>query len=394
MTKHVAETLAAIPGLVPGADGVTLAEHVRAWTSSNADAAEPLLKLGGKWHSDKEKAQRVKVRACILTALAFGQKNARNAEAYAEELKEKTDVQLIGELRTYLSSCAQREGTQLFFGPSFKNSPATAPIKDKCQAAYGLAKAYVADAIRDLTKVRSADGASYARFRAYFGDYSTNTVATVLANLNLINTNLANMPLWLYYRGQTVATFSQANDWPFLIGDLGVGSKISVGHHYGATLRPQQRQNHWRPANPLQQRDDLHVMVGTLSEPAESKVVAGMLIHELSHYLCDTRDVKIPLVAHPFVNTPHVQTNLGLMSKILGNQDGYFLKKDDGTRQLITRAEWVADKQKLLPQRQFARRKIDDAYGQETCTALAQMLPEKALANADNYSLYCLQFAA
>lgn len=394
MTKHVAETLDALPGILTDGEGANLADHLRAWTATQGDKAETALKLGGKFHSDKEKARRVKLRACILCALAFRKRTYATVDVYATGLENQTDTQLIGELRDYLKCCAQREGARLVFGSSFRNSPATGALREQCRSGYELSFTYLEAALKDLMTVTAAKGEPYERFKSFFGDFKQETVDAVVRNLTTILIALRTRTLWLYFRGKAVGTFTQDNDWPFLLGDFQVGTKLAIGHHFGATLRPSQQGHGWNGPNPLQSKNDLHVMVGTLSEGAESKVVGGMLIHELSHYLCDTRDVKIPLIAHPFVNTPHVENNLDLALKVLNNQDGYFLKKPDGSRQLVTRQEWVADKRKDLPQRQFGRRQIDDAYGADTCKALAATRPEKALVNADNYALYCLQFAA
>jgi hypothetical protein len=388
MSDKVDNTLKAIQKLIPGDDGRILHDECEAYVKTARDQVKPLLELGGKMHGDAEKKKRQLVRTCILASLTFNKKLTANIPQYKTELLNKQANELLGELRTFVLLCPIQEG-KLWFGSSFR-SPGTAPLRDVCKQGYALALDALDKALKDLPGAKNP-GKSREKFVKYFGNYNDSRHQTVLGNVGKIYHGLLAKTLWLYYRGKTVNALKQANDWPYIsTDDFATGGKLPVANNGGSTLRPGEQKQYWAQRDRLQKADDLHVKVGSQSEGQSKETLGcGIIIHELSHYLCDTRDVKVPLMASPMLDSPDVQNNIALAASIL-NTDYYVYNSATG-KQIVSKAQVKADKTSGQP-RQYERTSFDLIYGADLCAKLADYKPDKAVVNADNYAFFCRQY--
>ncbi len=116
--------------------------------------------------------------------------------------------------------------------------------------------------------------------------------------------------------------------------------------------------------------DDMHIKLGNGAvlrgtiQPAEGRnTYAGIIVHEMTHIVCETRDVKA---------------------------------KQAGTGRLITSKGQVSEFSSGKAAKNVPRQDNDGeftlTYGPELCLAMARNWPDKAIMNADNYCYFCEDF--
>ena len=148
--------------------------------------------------------------------------------------------------------------------------------------------------------------------------------------------------------------------------------------------------------NAQQTDNGIHIKLGKQVEGKSDSEMQHTIIHEMSHFICGTRDVKMPaltmlkLLGGEFT----ISQQMALMDK--------FVVKGDGPNKFISKDEFHerTGKQHKLPTgykptggAKLGRRAVHDSYGREACMTLAEAYPDKAVQNADSYAYYCMQFA-
>lgn len=220
------------------------------------------------------------------------------------------------------------------------------------------------------TMAAASDAAAARLYAEYFGDPGGQR-DKVLANLTTMLTAITAHKLYLYYRGKHVQRKGKETDYPFPDTAMDFGG-MTQGDYYGAATRKKQR--HY-------QSDDIHIRLGVLleAEPPTGRVAlaAGTIIHEMSHWLCDTRDVK-------YVTEGGKYESSGM---VLDKSVVEHWKRRDKVQPPTGMSQDKWDEYRSL----LAKIEVRRTYGEDACREMASRRPEKAVENADNYCYYCLR---
>jgi len=296
-----------------------------------------------------------KINAVLLGYLAWGRRTVSNTlVTYANLIKIWSDIELANELKAYAAlSPMPKSGVILM--PSFRyaNQLEVTNAKSTLESAKQvMMKAY-------LTATSGARNAGSERtlLENWFGAYDKTRYETVLANLKTLNDVLGASPICVYYRGSRV-TGKQPSDKP------NENDKMNKSTAFASAFRRTDLPGVYDRAyahvtlaekffNYNTQKDGVSsqlqarvAMFGgakaNLSRPGKTYAstsgkdsIAGALVHELSHNLCNTDDITLP------VGSP-----------------------DPG----------------------------EDCYGHDNCIWLKNNRPADAIKNADNYEYYFEQF--
>ncbi|MDE1947290.1 MAG: hypothetical protein KGL43_17490 [Burkholderiales bacterium] len=395
MSDKIDDTLEAYQALLPLV-GAQLREQVRTWTSTNLEVAKKSIELGGSNHDAAEKARRRAVRAYLLAHQALGlAQPGKTVDALRKELaalpKATLDSRLASDIAPYVMDT--RPGESLNFGWSFRTK-GTGPLRARC----GYARRSIPDTLKaalgDVMAVGQARKATpeYAKF---FGEYHREQTKRVNDNIQDMLFGVMSRTLWLYYRGQSLAPSDTLTDWPYNYGELG---GLRAEDNGGATLTPAQRKaGGLRVHRNAEQSDEgIHIKLGKQVETKSDAEVHHTLVHELSHFICGTRDVKMPALAMESLLGVKlsIPQQMRLMDKFVLKAGGAqkFISKDE-FHERTGKAGKLPGDYKPTGGPRLDRRDVHDSYGVEACAALAQAYPDKAVHNADSYAHYCMQFA-
>jgi hypothetical protein len=188
-----------------------------------------------------------------------------------------------------------------------------------------------------------------AGFVRFFGPFDQTRYNRVKQVLKTIHDALVGTDIQLYYRGSKVN--GRAEDRPNAVP----GATAGVSNAYAYVLVPSPGPG-------------THVFLGNAffdgtKIDGGNDSVGGVVIHELTHALCGTRDKKVP---DTFVQDP------------TSGKRNY--KYDPVTNTLVKVAPGTGDYSKVV------------AYGITQAMHLAANYSAKAVENADNYEYYCEQF--
>ena len=396
MSDKIDDTLDAFESLLPNV-GKELRHQVKIWVDANLTQAKDSIELGGRLHSDSEKARRRAVRAHVLATQGLGLKvPGKSIPTLRDELV-KLDLdalkrRLQDDIEPYVMD--PRTAQRMVFGWSFR-SPGTATLRDKLRYSWGRLGEVMKKAVSDVASVTSPKKVT-AQYTAYFGMYSADRAKQALDTLSQILVQSQTQPLWLYYRGQSLKPHSVYSDWPFQAGEIGgLCSEDCVG----ASIKPEQKKLGLRPyLNPLQKGDEgLHVKIGKGSEGKSDSEILHTLIHELSHFTAGTRDVKAPGIVLEALSGAKLtipQQMVAMNSYITKNSgDGYALIQREEFLERTGKTDKLPASHVPTTKPKMNRRDVVDSYGADVCKALAENFPDKAVCNADSVAYYCMQFA-
>jgi hypothetical protein len=322
---------------------------LRAWATAN------LAKLATFPTKAATGPKANKVNAVLLGYVAWGRRTVSNTlVTFTNLIKSWSDIELAKELKAYAAlSPMPKSGVILM--PSFRYANQLEVTNAKSTLA--SAKQVMMKAYLTATSGARNAGSERTLLENWFGAYDSNRYATVLANLKTLNDVLGARPICVYYRGSRV-TGKQPSDKPndngsmnkstafasaFKRTDLPAVYDSTYAHVTLAEKFFNYKTKNAGVSGKLQARV---AMFGgakaNLSRPGKTYAstsgkdsIAGALVHELSHNLCDTDDITLP------VGSPSP-----------GN----------------------------------------DCYGHTNCTWLKNNRPADAINNADNYEYYFEQF--
>jgi len=356
--------LAEVTNLVPGAKGLTIQKLLTDWAQGKGKSTTgKSIKLGGAFRSKEQKESRTQVRAVLLAAQAFGNLDPGSAgfKNYAQTISKESATALAKRLTDYYDSYRRFEILTasphgIGYGPSFNHAPDQ--VRNNCETAYDQVLKIVRAGYQDVGSAIGGIAKSVERYESWFGAMTDGRPEKVKSNFFTMLEALKTQKLVLYYRG------------PFPSGAMAVMDDYSTfgpalspnGEEYCGMATRRSKRNLSCPAG-----DDLHIKLGNgvvqrgCISPAPGKnTYAGTIVHELSHIVCETRDVKL---------------------------------KQAGTGRLITKSGQPTSftSSKNVPIRdndgQFTQ-----SYGDKFCQYMAQHWPDKAIMNADNYCFFSEQF--
>ncbi len=164
---------------------------------------------------------------------------------------------------------------EIRFAPSFRN--ANMLEKTDCKRAF-------TDAIELLEKAWPSiaiapKGAALTTYQTWFGTYTPQRHATVRRNLDKIHTALTKRPIMLYYRGEGLPA-NAPNDEAGRIAPIGPANFFGAAY----TVQPVALDSRYT-----------HIFVGKAFFKSatlfQNDSMGGVMIHELSHAICQTADV-------------------------------------------------------------------------------------------------------
>jgi hypothetical protein len=234
-----------------------------------------------------------------------------------------------------------RSGENLNYGWSFRTQ-GTGPMRASC----GYARRSIPNTLKAVTDVMIVQQKRKAspQYAEFFGAYKTEQTSVVNHNIQSMLFGIMSSTMWLYYRGRSLAPSKTHTDWPYLFGEL---SGLQAEDNGGATITPKQRKaGGMRPHRNAQQTDNgIHIKLGKQVEGKSDSEMHHTIIHEMSHFICGTRDVKMPaltmlkLLGGKFT----ISQQMALMDK--------FVLKGDGANRFISKDEFHerTGKQHKLP---------------------------------------------
>jgi hypothetical protein len=360
---RVDSALAEVTKLVPGGNGDKIKQVLSDWVDGKGKGKTgKTIKLGGVFHSKDEKESRAQVRAVLLAAQCCANldPDGQGYKSLAKVLGNENSSALAKRLTDYYAAyrrfevmLASPHGIE--YGKSFQY--ADPQVVKNCETAYGQVLEIVAKAYQDVGSAIGGIKNSVARYETWFGPMSDGRPEQVKSNLFAIFEALKTQKLVLYYRG------------PLPTGTQGVRDDYSPfgpmlpagGENYCGMATRRSKQNLSCPSGM-----DLHIKLGNAIVlrgcviPTQGKnTYAGTIVHEISHIVCETRDVKLK------------QAGTGLLMKS-GGLTNFTSKKNvpmldnDGT--------------------------FIQTYGPDFCKYMAKSWPDKAVMNADNYCYFTEAF--
>jgi hypothetical protein len=357
--------LAEIPNFVAGAKGVAIQRLLTAWVNGKGKGgAGKSIKLGGRLHSKQEKETRTQVRAVLLAAQCFGNLDAGGSgyKQFAQSIARETSTALAKRLVDYYDAHRRFEVLTLSphgieYAPSFMQAPDQ--VHRNCESAYPQVLAIVHAGYADVGKALGGIADSVQRYETWFGAMKDGRPEKVKGHFFALLEALKTQKLVLYYRGPL------PSDAPGIRDDYnGVNFRrlSPAGEEYcGMATRRSQRNLSCPDGDDLQIKLGNGVVLRGCTEPTSGKnTYAGTIVHELSHIVCETRDVKL---------------------------------KQGGTGQLITKDGKVTSytSGKNVPIKSNDGLFIQ-TYGDQFCQYTAQHWPDKTIMNADNYCYFAEQF--
>jgi hypothetical protein len=352
--------------LVPGPKGERIQRLLTEWVNGKGRAAAGRsIKLGGYLHSKEEKETRAQVRAVLLAAQCFGSldANGQGYKAYAKQIAGDSTAALAKRLTDYYDAHRRFEVINaspngIGYGPSFNF--ADAQVRRNCEQAYQQVTKILHAAYQDVGSALNGVTASEKRFTAWFGPAESGRVNLVRNNFFAMLEAIKVHKLYLYYRGPLPADAVGVRDD---YSDFGPPLPRTGEDYCGMATRRSKR-NLSNPAG-----DDLHIKLGngvvlrgSLQPEDGRNTYAGTIVHEISHIVCETRDVKLKQAASGalFSNTKGLTSYTSIKQVPRVDNDGSFVQ----------------------------------TYGTKFCQYMAINWPDKAVMNADNYCFFVEQFLA
>ena len=136
--------------------------------------------------------------------------------------------------------------------------------------------------------------AAQKRYERFFGSRNANSgncYEFVKKNITAMTMRILHSPLYLYNRTKTAAPSASGSktDWPF----MALPSPAVKMEIFGATIR--QKDRTLALTDPGTDTDAVHIILGANVDDVQNRVqaITETIIHEMSHYVCDARDVKL-----------------------------------------------------------------------------------------------------
>jgi len=286
--SRISECLETLDQLCPEAQKTAIIAEIKRWTDQNTQAAEKFLSLGNTGPTGE--IIRKYFRACVLAAVAL--KNAdpdltksglmREEAQFSEEFFAR---RILSYWNTDPHTPGVRFATSFAYGDRQK--------MQSCRQAHSIAKQAIEHACKDLGDVRHILAAQ-SRYEYWFGKIDAYCPKAgcpcyelVRRNITKLRDEISRVPIYLYNRTKSTRGVC---DWPFL-QPMDLGVEMS---ELGATAVPSQRAKLAKGS----ERTDVHavhIMLGAGVEAAKNptEAIAETIVHEMSHYVCNTKDVKL-----------------------------------------------------------------------------------------------------
>jgi hypothetical protein len=358
--------LAEVTNLVAGPKGVKIQQLLTDWaTGKGKGKTGKSIKLGGKLHSKAEKESRAQVRAVLLAAQCFNNLDPESPgyKQYAQTLAKESSAALAKQLTDYYE--AHRRFAVLTSSPhgivyaaSFNQAPDQ--IRWNCEKAYEQVAKIVHASYQDIGMAINGAAKSVQRYETWFGPMADGRPEKVKQNFFLILEALKTQKLVVYYRGPLPTGAMSMKDDYNLVNFFPLKQG---GEEYCGMATRRSKRNLSCPDG-----EDLHVKLGNgvvlrgCITPTQGKnTYAGTIVHEISHIVCETRDVKlkVPDTGQLFeAKTGKVLAFTTGKALPMQDNDGYYTQ----------------------------------TYGPVYCMSMAKHWPDKAIMNADNYCFFSEQF--
>jgi len=306
-----------LPALVE--DGITGAEGlvqgtgtvIRTWANANpanlpADAS--LTFLPGQ-------ANATAIRGVLLGYLAFGKRDKGVIAGFRDLIKAWQPNDLTAELKAYYDfSKAPAQGVILM--PSFRH--ANSSNKENAKSTLAAATKTMMKAYLAATQGRQADGDERAKMVDWFGAFDDTRYGTVVTNLKSLTDVLGATPIRVYYRGSNIkgpsdkpnevgaapkntafasafrsAVVPAGYDRAFAHVTLGEKFFNYKAEQAGVDAGISARVAVFGAVNPKLSRPTT-----AFASTTGKDSISGVLVHELSHHICDTLDIDLP-ANHP-----------------------------------------------------------------------------------------------
>ena len=353
--------------LVPGSKGTKIQQILTDWANGKGKGVVgKSIKLGGKLHSTEEKEARAQVRAVLLGAQCFAGYDPKSQpyKNYIKQISGEASTALGKRLTDFYDAwwrfqVLSSNPLGIEYAPSFDQAPDE--VRWNCQQACAQVFTIVRAAHDDLTKAISGANDSVLRYEYWFGAMDGGRPAKVKSNFFALLEALTTQKLVLYYRGPLrQKTMAIRDDYDMTAGSLPAGGE----GYCGMSVR-RSKQNLTCPSGL-----DLHIKLGNgvvlrgcLTPTKGKNTYAGTIVHEMSHIVCETRDVKAREAGSGalYDSKTRQRTNLTVGKNVpTQDSDGAFVQ----------------------------------SYGADWCAYMAQHWPDKAIANADNYCYFAEQWLA
>ena len=349
--------------MVPGARGVRMQQLLTDWaTGRGKGAVGKTIKLGGAFHSQDERNSRTQVRAVLLAAQCFGMMEPKS-DAYKTLIKtlanESAD-DLARRMTNYYDAHRRFELLTaspfgIEYGASFQF--ASDQVRRNCEESYPLVLKALEGGSRIVTQAIGGIESSVQRYEKWFGPLTDLRAGKVKGHFVSLLEALKTQKLVLYYRGPLPADAGAVRDdyFPF------APPLSATGEEYCGKASRRSKRNFSDPTG-----NDMHIKLGNavvlrgaVRAVEGRNTYAGTIIHEMTHIVCETRDVKFKEAGTGNLFTAKGKTDFtsGKMAKNVPRQD------NDGA--------------------------FVQTYGTDTCRYMATNWPDKAIMNADNYCYFC-----
>ncbi|MEP7283779.1 MAG: hypothetical protein ABI696_17505 [Rubrivivax sp.] len=352
--------------LVPGAKGQRIEQLLSDWaTGRGKGAVGKSIKLGGAFHSKDERDARTQVRAVLLGAQCFGMltPGSDGYKTFAKKITKESTAELAKRLTDYYDAHRRFElltaspfGIQ--YAPSFNF--ASDQVRRNCEEAYPQVHKMLEAGHREVNQAIGGIGNSVKRYEAWFGSVADGRPEKVKGHFSSLLEALKTQKLVLYYRGPLPSDAGSIRD-----DYNGFAPALSAkGEDYCGMATRRSKRNLACPTG-----DDMHIKLGngvvvrgTVQAANGKNTYAGTIVHEMTHIVCETRDVKFKEVG-----TGRLFTAKGKSDFTSGKMAGNVPRQDnDGAFTL--------------------------SYGPDLCRYMAASWPDKAVMNADNYCYFCEEF--
>lgn len=355
-----------IVNLVPGPKGVRMQQLLGDWAAGRGKGVlGKTIKLGGAFHSREERSLRTQVRAVLLAAQCFGLMvpGSDSYKTFIKSLVNEILPDLARRLTKYYDAHRRFELlTASPFGIEYAASFqfAADQVRRNCEESYLLVHKALEAGLRELNSAIGGIAPSVKRYEMWFGPLTGERAGKVKGHFSSLLEALKTQKLVLYYRGPLPADAGLVRDDYSQFAP----SLAATGGEYCGMATRRSKQNISCPSG-----NDVHIKLGNgvvlrgAVRPAEGKnTFAGTIIHEMTHIVCETRDVKMKQA-----DTGRLVTAKGLSDFTSGKTAKTMPRQDnDGA--------------------------FTQTYGTQRCIYMAAHWPDKAIMNADNYCFFCEEF--
>ena len=257
-------------------------------------------------------ANAAKVQAVLLGYLAYGGRTADIVSPFREIIKDWQETDLRGELAEYFA-LSRTPATGVILMPSFRHAnqmEKTSANQTLVRARQGAMKAFLA-----ASAAQRNAGAERTKWVSWFGAFDDARSRTVADNFKRLSDVLGTKPIRAYYRGSHIKGPSDKPNEPgkaptteafasaFRLAVLPAGYDRNFSHITLGKLFFAHKAKTAGVAPGIQARVAMFGgAVGNLSRPGDpyasdrgADSLAGVLVHELSHHVCNTVDAVLPV---------------------------------------------------------------------------------------------------